>query len=251
MSTPSPVPTHSATAFVLASASPSRLRILRAGGVEPIVRPSEVDEDAIVAGLGAGVPHRRVVEELALAKAREVAAAHAERIARETGAERVLVLGCDSMLLVGDALEGKPHTRERAWERWQVLRGRTAHLVTGHALAEIAVDAPGPGARTSVAREVVESSTTAVHFGTPSDTDLRAYIATDEALECAGAFTLEALGGWFIDGIDGDPSGVVGLSLPLVRRMLERVGARVSALWSPSLVPGATAGTASGAPPPS
>ncbi|WP_333618982.1 Maf family protein [Dietzia sp.] len=223
-------------AFVLASASPSRLQILRSGGVEPIVRPSGVDEDEIVSRLPADMANTDVVKELARAKARFVAEGWAEEIARESGAERMYVLGCDSMLLVGNELEGKPHTKERAWERWQALRGETAHLVTGHALAEIAIDTPGHGARTGVGRVVTESSVTAVHFGTPADADLRAYIDTEEPLECAGAFTLEALGGWFIDGIEGDPSGVIGLSLPLMRHMLERVGASVSELWSPDLI---------------
>ena len=63
--------------------------------------------------------------------------------------------------------------------------------------------------------------------------DIRAYAATGEPLECAGAFTLEAIGGWFIDRIEGDPSSVIGLSLPVVRRALYSFGLSVSELWTP------------------
>lgn len=230
------------TDFVLASASPSRLGLLRSGGISPRVIPSEVDEDQIVSQLPADMPDEQVVTELARAKAHAVASEHATDIARETGAERIYVLGCDSMLLAEGELLGKPHTVERAWERWQSLRGRSAQLISGHALAEVAIDAPGPHANTGVGRVITEWSTTTVHFGTPSDRDLRAYLETGEPLECAGAFTLEAMGAWFIDAIEGDPSGVIGVSLPLLRRMLDRVGVAVSELWGPPHAAAATAG---------
>lgn len=228
------------TVFVLASASPSRLGLLRSGGISPRVIPSAVDEDQIVSQLPADLADEQVVTELASAKAHAVAAEHATALARETGAERIYVLGCDSMLLAEGELLGKPHTVERAWERWQSIRGRSAHLITGHALAEVAIDGPGPHANTGVGRVITEWSATTVHFGTPSDRDLRAYLETGEPLECAGAFTLEAMGAWFIDAIEGDPSGVIGVSLPLLRRMLDRVGVSVSELWDPELA-GATA----------
>lgn len=235
------------TVFVLASASPSRLGLLRSGGISPRVIPSAVDEDQIVSQLPADLPGEQVVTELAGAKAQSVAEAHATALARETSAERIFVLGCDSMLLADGELLGKPHTVERAWERWQSIRGRSAQLITGHALAEVAIDGPGADANTGVGRVITESSTTTVHFGNPSDRDLRAYLETGEPLECAGAFTLESLGAWFIDAIEGDPSGVIGVSLPLLRRMLDRVGVAVSELWSPEAAAGAASG---GQPPP-
>lgn len=237
------------TVFVLASASPSRLGLLRSGGIEPRVIASAVDEDQIVSRLPADMPETEVVTELARAKAHAVASEHATAVARDTGAERIYVLGCDSMLLADGELLGKPHTVERAWERWQSIRGRSAQLITGHALAEVAVDGPGAGANTGVGRVITESSTTTVHFGSPSDRDLRAYLETGEPLECAGAFTLESMGAWFIDAIEGDPSGVIGVSLPLLRRMFDRVGVAVSELWRPELVAHATSGESP--PPPS
>ena len=230
--------------LVLASASPSRLRILEQAGVDPLVRPSRVDEDALQAGLPAGTPHVRVVEELARAKAadvleREEAALAAE--ARAAGSDTLIVVGCDSMLLVDGQLEGKPHTYERAMERWRRMRGRHGVLLTGHAML-VADLGDGGGASGDDDDAVVvvrysgaDTSDTTVHFGAPSDADLDVYLRTGEPLECAGAFTIESLGGWFIDRIEGDPSSVIGLSLPLLRRLLEDAGLHAHSLWRPEL----------------
>ena len=222
-------------AFVLASASPSRLHILEQAGVDPLVRHPEVDEDALQAALPTGTPHVRVVEELARAKAEDVLhreGAQLAEAARSAGADTLIVVGCDSMLLVDGRLEGKPHTYERALERWHKMRGRHGVLLTGHALivADLADDAPY-----AVTFSDSDTSDTTVHFGAPSDADLDVYLRTGEPLECAGAFTIESLGGWFIDRIEGDPSSVIGLSLPLLRRLLEAAGINAHRVWRPEL----------------
>ena len=86
---------------------------------------------------------------------------------------------------------------------------------------------------TDVAYLVVEQETTTVRFAADiTDADITAYAATGEPLPCAGAFTLEALGGWFIDRIEGDPSNVIGLSLPVVRRALYHFGYDVHDFWN-------------------
>lgn len=219
-------------AFVLASASPSRLRILEQAGVDPLIRHPQVDEDALQAALPSGTPHVRVVEELARAKAEDVLHREGETLAAEAraaGADTLVVVGCDSMLLVDGQLEGKPHTYERAMERWQRMRGRHGVLLTGHAM--IVADLTGDDPVTVTSSESDTSDTT-VHFGAPSDADLDVYLRTGEPLECAGAFTIESLGGWFIDRIEGDPSSVIGLSLPLVRRALYSFGYSVSEFWN-------------------
>lgn len=123
------------------------------------------------------------------------------------------------MLLIDGELQGKPHTVERTIARWQSQRGRTAELITGHCI----VTPKG---------EHVEAAITTLDFAEVSDEDIRAYAQTGEPLKCAGAFTLEAMGGWFIDGINGDPSSVIGLSLPVVRRALYRYGYSVSQFWN-------------------
>lgn len=210
------------TRLVLASASPARRSVLRAAGIEPIVRVSDVDEDAVAAALPADTGPRRIVVELARAKARTVAATL-------TGGgsgpdEDFVVVGCDSMLLIGDELQGKPHTAEVARTRWQAMAGNNADLLTGHCVLRLRSGA--------VTAEAVDCSATTVHFGKPDPAELDAYIATGEPLQVAGAFTLDGLGGWFVDRIDGDPSSVVGIGLPLLRGLLQEVGVGIDRLWA-------------------
>ena len=195
--------------IVLASASPSRHFILESAGVTPHTHPADIDEDALIATL-VDAPPTEVVTALATAKAEAVAAHYPKDI----------VIGCDSMLLLDGKLQGKPHTKENTIARWKDQRGKTAELITGHCI----ITPEGAG-------RVVEAASTSISFGEVSDEDIEAYAASGEPLECAGAFTLEALGGWFIDRIDGDPSSVIGLSLPLVRRALYSFGINISELW--------------------
>lgn len=197
--------------IVLASQSPSRAGILRSGGIDPVLAPAGVDEEAIRASLPDASP-AEVVAALARAKAQAVARQHAADYAGD------VVIGGDSMLLLDGQLQGKPHTRAATVERWRAQAGRTAHLLTGHCVI-------------FGGEEFVETASTAVHFAAAAEADIEAYAATGDPLECAGAFTLEALGGWFIDGIEGDPSSVIGLSLPVVRRALYSFGLRVADFW--------------------
>lgn len=189
--------------LVLASASPSRKKILESAGITPVIAPAAVDEDAIIAEFGATPA---VVEKLARAKAEAVSF------------PGDVVVGCDSMLLLDGQLQGKPHTVENTIARWKQQRGKSAELLTGHYII-----APG-GTFSDTARTVV-------NFGDPCDADIEAYARSGEPLKCAGAFTLEAMGGWFIDSIEGDPSSVIGLSLPLLRRALYSFGLSVSEFW--------------------
>ena len=191
--------------IVLASQSPSRVSILRGAGIEPVLHPAHVDEEAIRARLGHAAPDVVVAE---LAQAKAAAVDYPDDV----------VIGGDSMLLLDGELQGKPHTVEATIERWNAQAGKTAELLTGHCVR-------------FGGREMVETSRTTVHFTAATEEDIRAYAATGEPLECAGAFTLEALGGWFIDRIEGDPSSVIGLSLPVVRRALYDFGLSVSQFW--------------------
>jgi len=193
--------------IVLASASPSRRMILRNAGVDPLVQPADVDEDALLAATD-GSPQEAVAT-LARAKAHAVAGQFHDDV----------VIGGDSMLLIDGHLQGKPHTRETTITRWHEQAGKVAQLLTGHAICYRG-------------QEFVETSTTTVYFAAASDHDIEAYAASGEPWQCAGAFTLEALGGWFIDRIEGDPSSVIGLSLPVVRRALYSFGLDASDFWS-------------------
>ncbi|QGU06570.1 Septum formation protein Maf [Corynebacterium occultum] len=194
--------------IVLASQSPSRLSILRSAGVEPLIHPAHVDEDALLAD--APADPAATVALLATAKAEAVAAEYPGDV----------VIGADSMLLLNGRLQGKPHTVDATIARWGEQAGQSAELLTGHCVI-------GPEGRREVA-----TSTTVVHFAAASPADIRAYAESGEPLECAGAFTLEALGGWFIDRIEGDPSSVIGLSLPLLRGALYDFGYSVSQFWN-------------------
>ena len=193
--------------LILASQSPSRASILRGAGVEPVLEPADLDERSLEASL-AGHPPADIVAALATAKAEKVA----ERYPTEP------VIGGDSMLLLDGELQGKPHTEEATIERWHQQAGRTAELLTGHCLI-------------FGNKRHVETSTTTVHFAQASEADIAAYAYSGEPLHCAGAFTLEAMGGWFIDRIEGDPSSVIGLSLPVVRRALYAFDLNVSDFW--------------------
>lgn len=206
------------TQLVLASASPARLAVLRAAGVLPVVRVSGVDEDKIASELGPGAAPEKVVTVLAEAKAAEIVPG---LLADEL--TDVVVVGCDSMLLIDGELQGKPGSVDIARRRWSAMAGRSATLLTGHCVMRV-VDG-------QIVRVVSDHSATVVHFARPSAADLEAYLATGEPLQVAGAFTLDSLGGWFIEKIEGDPSSVIGIGLPLVRTLLERVGVSVSDLW--------------------
>ncbi len=194
---------------MLASASPARLSVLRAAGVEPEVRVSGVDEEVISAPDAS-----TLVRALAEAKAAAVV---------RPGEDDLLVLGCDSMLELDGSAYGKPGTAAEATRRWELMAGRSGVLRTGHALLSVRAGA--------VVARAAGVASTEVRFGRPTPDEVAAYVATGEPLQVAGAFTIDGLGGWFVDGVDGDPGTVIGLSLPLLRALLREVGAAVTDLW--------------------
>ncbi|MCV7347381.1 Maf family protein [Mycolicibacterium rhodesiae] len=207
------------TRVVLGSASTGRLRVLRNAGIDPLVVVSGVDEDAIVANLGADAEPGDVVTALAQAKAGAV-----HKVLDPGVAADCVVIGCDSMLYLDGELRGKPGTPEQAAAQWDSMAGRIGLLYTGHCVIRVL---HGAAAHTATQAEV-----TRVRFATPTAADLAAYVASGEPLQVAGAFTLDGLGGWFVDGIDGDPSNVVGLGLSVTRRLLSAVNLPIGDLWA-------------------
>ena len=206
------------TRVVLGSASSGRLRVLRQAGIDPLVVVSDVDEDALLASLEPETPPEAVVAKLANAKALSVAAQLPEDVAFDC-----VVLGCDSMLYRDGELYGKPGSAVAARLQWQSMAGSVGHLLTGHALLRISAGV--------ITHTASDTGSTTVHFGRPSEGELNAYVESGEPVNVAGAFTLDGLGGWFIEQIEGDPSNVIGLSLPLVQRMLRGAELSVSDLW--------------------
>ena len=266
--------------LILASQSSGRLATLRAAGVEPIVRVSDVDEPAVLAALARerravgdpGPSGAQQVQALARAKALAVAgtfkadppgsgpveagapkagpagagspgtgplgAGSPKTDPLEAGSRGVgrpgpggrdagamgagaFVVGCDSMLEIDGRIVGKPGDPETAVERWRSMRGAAGILHTGHTLVRLPDGATAEGV-----------SSTIVHFARPSDAEIEAYVATGEPLWCAGAFTIDGLGGAFVEGVEGDPHGVVGLSLPLLRHLVIELGGSWTDLWA-------------------
>lgn len=206
----------------LASTSPARLMLLRQSGIEPAIVPSHVDEDAVVdaAETAAGSPlgPDEVVGLLARAKA--------ESVWRDLEGADGLILGGDSVFVVDGVIYGKPHTPEAALERWRRQRGRTGRLYSGHWLIHHRADGSAGAAVGAVATADVTFA------GDITDAELDAYIATGEPLQVAGAFTIDSLGAAFIEHITGDPSTVVGLSLPTLRSLVRQLGFEWTSLWN-------------------
>jgi len=199
--------------LVLASASPARLRTLQHAGVEPTVIVSSVDEDAVVAD---ALDRYGLLEpahvSLVLARAKAEAVAFGEHVGD-------LVLGCDSVLEFDGQVHGKPVDADEAIERWHRMRGRSGVLHTGHWIVD-----QRPAAQGGSQATLGSTASTTVHFAKLTDEEIRDYVATGEPLRVAGAFTIDGLGGAFVTGLEGDHHNVVGISLPLLRELLDDIG---------------------------
>jgi len=204
---------------VLASASAGRLKVLRQAGIDPLVIVSGVDEDAVVSRLGTDATPAEVTSTLATAKAESVA----ETIDTDVGANCV-VIGCDSMLYSNGKLVGKPTSTDAARRQWESMSGWTGELYTGHCVIRLRDNA--------IPCLTTETAVTTVYFGIPSPGELDAYMESGEPLQVAGGFTLDGLGGWFIEAVRGDPSAVIGISLPLTRRLMQELGVSLVDIWN-------------------
>jgi septum formation protein len=206
------------TRVVLASASPGRRKVLCQAGIEPLVVVSGVDEDYVVARLDPEATPGDVTTALAAAKADAVAHTLDSAVAVDC-----VVIGCDSMLYHDGELRGKPASAEEARLGWQQMAGKSGQLYTGHCVIRLRDN--------TITYRAADATVTTVNFGIPSPADLVAYVESGEPTSVAGGFTLDGLGGWFIESVDGDPSSVIGIGLPLTRRLLEHAGLPISALW--------------------
>lgn len=194
--------------LVLASASPARRALLKAAGI---------DVDVLVSGVDESVVEAEDAYTLSLALARMKARTVAARMQADPG---VLVLGCDSVLAFDGQILGKPADASDAVTRWKAMRGKSGVLHTGHHLTDLVTG-----------RQAEDVGTTVVHFADISDAEIDAYVATEEPLNVAGAFTIDGRGAAFVERVEGDPGNVVGLSLPLLRRLLRDLNVSITQLW--------------------
>jgi septum formation protein len=191
--------------LVLASASPARERVLREAGLVPEVIVSGVDEDDVTG------------------RTDEVARTLAERKAQVVASQvdgDAIVIGCDTVLDVDGKTRGKAPTLEVAREWWASVAGRSATLHSGLCVID-----------TAAARSASGVASTVVRYGAPTDREMDAYLATGEPLRVAGGFTIDGFAAPFVDGIDGDHGAVLGLSMPLMRRLLREIDVEITDLW--------------------
>jgi septum formation protein len=189
--------------IILASASPSRKRLLESAGITPEIFVSGVNEED--PALLALKPSEMVIA-LAIMKA------HTVRNSHPVG-DNAIVIGCDSTFEFEGANLGKPGTREAAIARAQSMRGKSGYLHTGHSVIDTAQDI-----------EVSDISTSKVTFVDMTDREIEEYVDSGEPLQVAGGFTLDGRSAPFISHIDGDPSGIIGLSLPTLRKIMINLG---------------------------
>lgn len=211
----------------LASTSPARLMLLRQAGIEPITLAPDVDEDAVIAGVEAAEGRRLDADEHVLLLARRKAADVAARVAADGFEGAVfdgIVIGGDSMFEIDGEILGKPYTPEAAIRRWRQMRGRTGMLHSGHSVIRIGGGDPAEAHAVAAASVGFAADVT--------DAEIAAYVASGEPLHVAGAFTIDSLGGPFIERVEGDPSTVVGMSLSSVRRLAGELGVVWTDLWN-------------------
>ena len=192
--------------FVLASASPARRKLLSDADISVYVCPSNFDEDQIQL-----TDPAQLVQSLAQHKAEAVAPQFSS----------ALVLGCDSVLSFEGEIYGKPESSADAIARLQKMRGRVGELYTGHALID-----------TSQRRLVAKVRMTRVFFAQVSDQQIEDYVATGEPLRCAGAFAIDGRGSVFIEKLDGCHTNVIGLSMSLLRQLIQELGYDITDFWS-------------------
>ena len=182
--------------MILASASPRRQELLQLLGEDFRVVPADIDESVTKQ-----LPPEDMPAYLADKKAAHVSAQYPADI----------VLGCDTGVFIDGKMLGKPQSEREAFEMLRELSGRTHRVITGCALYR-------------GGRKRVFSAVTEVEFYPLSDDEIRAYIATQEPLDKAGAYGIQGRGSLFVKGICGDYFNVVGLPVAALKRELAAFG---------------------------
>jgi len=190
--------------LVLASASPRRQELLHNAGISFTVQPADIDETPLP-----GESPRECAERLAREKAVAIWREHPHE----------LVLGADTVVAIDRVILGKPADAADAERMLRLLSGRVHEVTTGVCLSRSRADS-----QTTGKPEIVSSSeTTLVTMIDFSDDEIRAYIATGEPMDKAGAYAIQGGASRWIPRIDGDYSNVVGLPVARVVRMLQEI----------------------------
>lgn len=189
--------------LVLASGSPRRKALLESLGARPEIVPGNLDEHTELRDPS------RVVEFLSLEKARAVAA--------DLPADKhpCVVLGADTIVVLGERILGKPDTRKDAYDMLMTLSGKQHQVYTGVSL----VDSSG------VSESLVCVSN--VYFRTLHPQEVECYVATDEPMDKAGAYALQGIAAAFVEKVEGCYTNIIGLPLPDTISLLRRHGVRV------------------------
>lgn len=206
--------------LILASASPARRETLKSAGISPIVRVSHVDEESIERNMPTATP-KELAQALAQAKCEKVIQELKDSHELLPG---TIVIGCDSVFELNGKSYGKPQDAQVAKARWREMMNNTGTLHTGHFITYT-----NPQGQS---HSVQGTASTDIHLGALTDEEMNAYLDTAEPFAVAGGFTLDGLGGAFVEGVTGDPSNVVGISLPTVRDLLSQLGITWTQLWN-------------------
>ena len=193
--------------IILASASPRRQELLRNAGIPFTVQPADIDERPL-----AGEAPRDCAERLAREKALAVFQSQPTNY----------VLGADTIVVVDDAILGKPLDAGDAARMLRMLSGRTHAVITGVCL--VGPVASGQWPVVGETERQTMSETTLVTMCEMSDAEIRDYVATGEPMDKAGAYAIQGIASRWIPRIEGDYSNVVGLPMALVYRMLRERG---------------------------
>lgn len=193
---PSPEPR-----LVLASGSPRRRDLLDGLGLSFQVRPVDVDESPF---------SDEGPEDYVLRLAEEKATARSE--------PGEVVIAADTTVVLDGEILGKPDGSEEARRMVSRLAGRSHSVLTGVAVHQ------GGAARGTAGRTEVGVEISGVTFGPMSEEEIAWYASTREPLDKAGGYAIQGLGALFIDSLEGNYSNVVGLPLPLLYRLLRRLG---------------------------
>jgi septum formation protein len=184
--------------IILGSTSPRRREILEKLRIPFVTEDSGYEEDMTLP-----LKPRDLVKKLALGKARAVAVRHTNAI----------IIGGDTIVVLGKEVLGKPHTVARAKEMLKKLSGKTHSIMTGLAVID-----------TKTGKEIVRAVEAKIEFRTLSDKQINSYVETKEPLDKAGAYAVQGYGAALIKKITGDYYGIVGLPLSLLQDELEELG---------------------------